>query len=181
VGRSQSPRAYDRHSRRERPRARGPPGKPRGRTVRQPAVHRREGVDRSARTFCSRRGTRPAARPGSTSTTCGTAATPGLRPPAPARRNSWPGWATRALQLRCGISTQPPIAIGRSPPPSAHSGNRHLPQCLRPSRLSADPRDRARAGSAWEQGYWGAPDRIHFWDARIEALSSRPMYYCLAM
>lgn len=76
---------------------------------------------------------------------CGTTATPGRQPPARARQNSWPGWDTRALQLRRSISTPPPIAIGRSPLLSVSEKN-HLPQCLRSPPPSVDPRDLTGAG-----------------------------------
>jgi integrase len=119
-------------------------------------------VVRSVHTFFRRRGTRRADRPGSsicTFTICATAATPGRRPPARARRSSWPGWATPARQLHCGISTPPPIVIGRSPLLSARWENGRSPRCRTLPRLGAGHHERKNAADScrWRVRRIGAP------------------------
>ncbi len=83
----------------------------------------------------------------------------GRRPPARARRSSWPGWATPARQLRCGISTPPPIVIGRSPLLSARWENGRSPQCRTLPRLGAGPHERKNAADScrWRLRHIGAP------------------------
>ena len=70
-----------------------------------------------------------------------------------------------SAQLRCGISTPPPIVIGRSPLLSARWENGRWPRCRTLPRLIAGPHERKNAADScrWRLRRIGAPPTWCTW------------------